>query len=156
MKLEYLADNEEAIPQLASWYFQEWGRFVEGTTLDKEEQKLQQYLNRDRMPLIVVAKEGSQVVGAAQLKFREMPQFPEKEHWLGGVYVAQEHRGRNLATLMIDKIVRHAERLGVPELYLQTEHLDGGLYARLGWRALEQVRGHDTEVLIMVRDLGKP
>ena len=95
MELKYLADKKEVIPLLAQWYFDEWGYIEKGNTLNKVTEKLYDYLNTDKIPLIVVAVEGAEVLGAAQLKYREMDIYPEKEHWLGGVYVSKKHRGQD-------------------------------------------------------------
>ena len=155
MDLEFLADNKDAIPVLAVWFFQEWGHSVDGNTLELEQEKLRGFANRDRIPLAIVAKHEGEVVGAAQLKYRERDIFPEKEHWLGAVYVAPAWRGRNVAEQIISRLVEVATELGVTKLYLQTERLDGGLYRRLDWQPVEVVTYHGVEVLVMVRALGR-
>ncbi len=80
------------------------------------------------MPFILVATEEAKILGAAQLKFREMKNiFREKEHWLGGVYVARQHRGHGIASQLAEAIATRAPSYGVNTLHLQTEQLDGGL-----------------------------
>jgi GNAT superfamily N-acetyltransferase len=149
MELKYLADKKEVIPLLAQWYFDEWGYIEKGNTLNKVTEKLYDYLNTDKIPLIVVAVEGAEVLGAAQLKYREMDIYPEKEHWLGGVYVSKMHRGNKIAEKIIGELVSVAKKLNVYTLYLQTENLNGGLYLRLGWQPLEQVNYRGIDVLVM-------
>ncbi|MFK7923352.1 MAG: GNAT family N-acetyltransferase [Bacteroidia bacterium] len=153
MDLVLLADRPQAIPILAKWYFEEWGHEVHDNSLEKEVSKLEQFLNRDKLPLSVVAMEGNQVVGAAQLKFREMSIYPEKEHWLGAVYVASTHRGKGIAAAIIQKSLSLANQHRITDLYLQTEHLDGGLYKRLGWEPIEQITYEEIEVLVMKKSL---
>ena len=63
--------------------------------------------------------------------------YPEKDHWLGGLYVSKNYRGKNIAEKIIIEVASLAEKSGVRKLYLQTEHLGGGLYARLGWKSIE-------------------
>lgn len=113
-------------------------------------------MNRDVIPLTVLAVVNEEVVAAAQLKYREMLAFPAKEHWLGGVFVASEHRGRGIAAELVNAMIGIARKLGVGTLHIQTERLDGGLYARLGWTPLEQVSRQDLEVLVMERSLERP
>ncbi len=152
LTIELLADRPEAMPLVAGWYFAEWGHLNPSATLERVRAKLLASMNRDAIPLTVLAVIDEEVVGAAQLKYREMPMFPEKEHWLGGVYVAPEHRGHAIAARLADSVVETARNLGVKTLHIQTERLDGGLYARLGWTPVEQVnRGPD--VLVMQRAL---
>ena len=154
MELQLLADNEEIIPTVATWYVEEWGHLEGVRNLPNMIEELRDYLNKDKMPLMVVALEGGEVLGVAQLKFREMDIYPEKEHWLGGVYVSRRYRGNKIARKIIAEVVSIAEKLGVDELYLQTVRLDGGLYVTLGWNPLEQVEYRGEQVLVMERKLG--
>ena len=109
MLLEFLADRPEFIPQLGSWYFQEWGHKEESRTLQTETDKLHGYLNRDSPPLILLATKEHELLGAAQLKFYEMNIYPDKEHWLGGVYVSTNHRGQGIAAQIITRLISFSE-----------------------------------------------
>ena len=149
MELVFLANNENAISIIANWYFEEWGHLEKSNSVDRYTEKLQSYLNTDKIPLIVLAVEGQEILGVAQLKYREMDIYPEKEHWLGGVYVSREHRGKKIAEKIVRKVISIALTLDVHDLYLQTEDLSGGLYARLGWRPIEQVNYRGINVLVM-------
>lgn len=155
MKFEFLADNKNALPVLANWYFEEWGYLRKGDSPDKVTARLQPYLNTNKIPLILLAFKNTELLGAAQLKFREMDIYPEKEHWLGGVYVPVNHRGKRIAENLINQNTTVASDLGVRQLYLQTQHLDGGLYGRLGWQAVEQVNYHGIDVLVMVKEMAR-
>ncbi|WP_458576361.1 GNAT family N-acetyltransferase [Aliamphritea spongicola] len=115
--------------------------------------QLNDYLNRDAVPLIVMAVDGDVLMGAAQLKYREMSIYPEKEFWLGGVYVDAPYRGRKIASALVARIEDKARQLGITRLHLQTEDLTGGLYTRSGWQATEQVDYRNTDVLVMTKEL---
>ena len=149
MELRFLADFKQGLPTLARWYFDEWGYLEGGNTFDKVIAKLYDYQNIDSIPLVILAVEEGEVLGAAQLKYREMDIYPEKEHWLGGVYVSKQHRGKGIAEKIIAKILSIAKEFNVPRLYLQTENLSGGLYRRLGWNPIEQVSYRGIDVLVM-------
>lgn len=153
MKIEFLKNNLDSIQTIANWYFDEWAYLKEGSSIESFTENLYTYLNTDRVPLMLVAVEGDKVVGAVQLKYREMTIYPDKEHWLGGVYVAKDHRRKKVAEQMILKLIEIAKSLGVKTLHLQTEHLDGGLYQQLGWQAAEQVNYRGIDVLVMAKDL---
>jgi len=153
MKLEYLADNKDLLPIVAEWYFEEWGYLSKEKTLEQDIQRLHIYLNKDKVPLMLLAIENSELLGAAQLKFREMSIYPEKEHWVGGVYVAKEHRGKGIARQILSELIAIAKSLKVETLYLQTESLDGGLYRRMGWTPIEQVNYRGIEVLVMMKNI---
>ncbi|HDS1579070.1 TPA: GNAT family N-acetyltransferase [Stenotrophomonas maltophilia] len=145
------ADAPERL-QLAQWYHAQWGRDA-GLSLEQELQRLNAPQDADGFPHLIAAFDGGQLAGAVQLKRREMQAFPQYEHWLGSVFVADHHRGRGLASGLVEQAAAQAVRMGVSELHLQTEALEGGLYARLGWKALHEADNHGYRVLVMVRGL---
>lgn len=138
--------------QLAQWYHAEWGQDA-GLTLEQELQRLNPLQDAEGFPHLIAAFDDGQVVGAVQLKRREMQAFPQYEHWLGSVFVADSHRGRGLAGALVEQAAAQAVRMGVSDLYLQTKALDGGLYARLGWKPLQEADNRSYRVLVMVRRL---
>jgi GNAT superfamily N-acetyltransferase len=155
MHFEFIADRVDAIPIVAQWDFDEWGHLDANSTLEKACMMISKMLNRDRAPLMVLAIEDKIVVGAAALKPHEMLSlYPNKEPWLGTVFVHPGYRNLGIASQLALRIVELARSFGDEQLYLQTERLDGGLYARLGWKPIELVnyRGHD--VLVMEKRLG--
>ena len=148
-----LADRTDALPLIARWYFGEWGHEQEGNSLQKTCERIRGKLNRDKAPLHVLAVEGEQVLGVGQLKLYEMDMYPDKEHWLGGVFVRPESRGKGVASGVALKVAEVARSFGVKELFLQTERLDGGLYAQAGWTSVERAISRGDEVLVMVKTL---
>jgi GNAT superfamily N-acetyltransferase len=154
IKFTFLADRLDAIPIISKWYFDEWGHLAQGDSIDGTRDRIEGYMNRDEIPFILIAANGNDLVGAAQLKYREMAEmFPDKEHWLGGVYVAVNHRGQGYGSQIVEQIVKMAPRYGVKTLHLQTEALDGGLYARLGWMPYARVTSRGLDVLVMEQQL---
>jgi len=153
MKLDFLANQEEFIPTLAGWYFKEWGHLSDANSISCVTSKLEEYLNTNKLPLIVVAFDKEELLGAAQLRYREMTIYPEREHWLGGVYVSSAHRNNGLARDIVDKVIEIAQGMNVQELYLQTEDLKGGLYRKMGWRPTETVNYRNVDVLVMRKEI---
>lgn len=154
MKLELLADNPDAVTQVATWYFHQWPSDHPNFSLARVIEKTATYTARDGAPLMVLAKCEGTVVGAAQLKIREMAIYPEYEYWLGGVYVAPAHRGQGIASALVGEVLQRARAAGVDKLYLQTEALGGGLYQKQGFVPLEEVDYKGYHVQVMVADLG--
>jgi GNAT superfamily N-acetyltransferase len=154
LEFEFLCDRRDAISTVARWYFDEWGSLAGNETIECAAEQLQDYMNRDEIPFILLASEGGNLVGAAQLKRHEMAaQFPDKEHWLGGLYVTASRRGRGYGSQIVEHVANMASRCGVRTLHLQTLALDGGLYAHLGWRPVARVRNNGLDVLVMERNL---
>jgi len=154
VEFTFLADRADAIPIISKWYFDEWGHLVPGDSIERTRDRIEGYMNRDKIPFILVATKNTQLIAAAQLRYREMAEmFPDKEHWLGGVYVSVRHRGRGYGLQIVEQIVKMAPGYGVDTLHLQTEALNGGLYTRLGWTPLAQVTSHGLDVLVMEQQL---
>lgn len=154
IEFHFLGDQKQYLPQLAQWYFDEWGELTQAASVDVVETRLYEYLNADKIPLIIVASVAGELAGAVQLKFREMTIYPDKEHWIGGVYVGKKFRSKKVATILIDRALALAQEMGVKALYLQTIRLDGGLYRKLGWKVFDKVIYRGIEVLVMVKKLG--
>ena len=145
------ADAPERM-QLARWYNAQWGGNT-GMSLEQDIQWLNREQDAEGFPHLLAAFDGDHLVGAVQLKRRELASFPQYEHWLGSVFVADTHRGQGLAGKLVEQAAAQAMRMGVCHLYLQTEALDGGLYARLGWTPLQETDNKNYRVLVMVRNL---
>jgi GNAT superfamily N-acetyltransferase len=153
-KIAYLADRPEAVPQIARWWFDEWGHLSPGSSIEDLSSRLRGLLSRERIPIQIVAIQDQEVVGAAVLKLHEMVDlYPEKRFWLGNVYVASGFRGRGIGSALVMKIIEVAKSQGVDALHLQTESLNGGLYAKLGWEKIEQVHYRGYDALVMVKRL---
>lgn len=154
MELKYLADIESAISTIAQWYYDEWGHNDPNNSLEKTCERIRGKLNRDKVPLHIVAVEDEKVLGVAQLKYREMSIYPDKEFWLGSVFVLPEARGQKIASSLCERIIEIAKSFGIKELYLQTERTNnGGLYAKLGWKPVEEVHYMGANVLVMKRSI---
>jgi len=150
----YLADRPEAIPQIAQWWFDEWGRFAPGETVEDVISQINAVLSRDKVPLQLVAVMENAVVGVAALELHEMfDLYPEKHFWLGSVVVPRELRGRGIGSALAMKITEIAREKGIQAVHLQTENLNGGLYAMLGWERIEHVHYQGRDVLVMVKHL---
>jgi len=152
MDIKFLADRPDAVPTVARWYYDEWGHEESGNSFEATCERLERKLNRETIPIPIIAcdTDGS-VIGAAQLKFREMDIFPQREIWLGGVYVAEDGRGRGVGAALVSGAIDLAEALKIPEVWLQTEALDGGLYTRFGWVLVEKLKHKGKNIAVMVR-----
>ncbi len=155
MQIQYLADRPDAIPTVARWYYEEWGHQDPTNSFELTCERLSGRLNRDRLPLPIIAVDESKVVvGTAQLRRHEMDIFPDREFWLGSVYVAPSARGQGLATTLVKKVAELAVEFQVKELWLQTKALDGGLYARLGWKIVDRLEHKGAKIAVMLRAMG--
>jgi predicted N-acetyltransferase YhbS len=154
MKFVYLADRPDFIPAVASWNYNQWGYLQAENSYQATVERLQNKLNRDKLPLPVIALDADDnIIASAQLKRYEIDTWPEREHWLGSVYVSESHRGHGIAGALCREMANIAHSLGIEVLYLQTEKLNGGLYTRLGWKQLETINHQGVDVCIMEKRL---
>jgi predicted N-acetyltransferase YhbS len=152
-EIAYLADHPELIPELAAWLHEEWGYLDPKSSVKHKEVMLRVRLNRDKIPLTLVAFLSSEPVGTASLQLRELPTYRQYLHWLGTVYVLPPYRSQGIGIQLVERAVAEAARLGVSELYLYTPDQEQ-MYASLGWTAIERTRHRNQDVVIMVRELG--
>ncbi|MGF6109930.1 GNAT superfamily N-acetyltransferase [Pseudomonas frederiksbergensis] len=155
MEIVYLCDHPELINELAELNFKEWGHFRADDTVEGRIEHLQANAGKGSVPTVMVAIEGSQLLGGAMLLTRDMAARAELTPWLAGVYVKEEHRGRGIASQLVARIVQEAATLGVPELYLYTD-TSQTLYARQGWEVLEQRVYQGLDVTVMKRGTAAP
>lgn len=153
MEFLLLADEPSASETVASWYFEQWCRDTGRYSKEQVLAKVSAATNRTAPPLLILAKLNNELVGAAELKIREMELYPDYEFWLGGVYVSPQARGFGVASALVKEALRRARAAGITQLYLQTEDLTGGLYARHGFVPLAQVESKGIDVLIMMTNL---
>jgi N-acetylglutamate synthase-like GNAT family acetyltransferase len=148
MTIEYLADHPETLDTLVQWTHGEWGNVHGGETLEQRRTRFAGSLNRDRIPLTVVALEGGELLGSASLIAHDMETRMELTPWLASVFVAEQYRRRGVGAELVRRIMAEARKLKVPLLYLYTVHSER-LYASLGWTVMERTDYLEHPVVIM-------
>jgi len=149
MELVLLADHPNVIDKVASWYFKQWGDNHPEASLASVRQTLSQFTHKSAPPILVLARDKHDFVGAAQLKLHDMAAFPEYEYWISGVYVDLAYRNTQMMSLLINAVLAKARELGITHLYLKTEKLDGGHYRALGFKSLKTLNDNGRRILIM-------
>lgn len=153
MRIEPLADHRALLPAIAKLLHQEWGELPPWASVSEVEQRLARHSNIGRAPFALVALgDGNEFLGTASVKLFELPEHPEKAHWLGEVFVSSELRGKGVGTALIRACVAECERLQLGSLYLYTPDQQA-LYARLGWEEIERAQVNGENVSIMCRTL---
>jgi GNAT superfamily N-acetyltransferase len=154
IQIDYLVNHQEWIEPLALVSYDLWTSVyaATGRTLDDA---IQSYRDRARIgsiPLAFVALVSDHVVGAVSLKPSDIDIRPDFSPWLGGLYVDPEYRRRGIGSLLIEKVIQEAEELGFSELYLWTPSAES-LYAKHGWRPIEELEYCGLGVQIMHREV---
>jgi N-acetylglutamate synthase-like GNAT family acetyltransferase len=153
VEFEYLVDHPDQIYQVVKWWRTAWDKWMDEDD-EVVAQQIRSSLGKENLPIDILAFIDGKVVGAAALKLQELVKvYPQYQYWLGSVFVDESYRGNQIATALTMRIIDMAKEHKLPHLYLQTANLSGGLYAKLGWKKVEQFRDVDEETLLMVKTL---
>ncbi|MCF7484202.1 GNAT family N-acetyltransferase [Vibrio sp. J1-1] len=150
MEISLLADHQQYVSKIANWYFDEWASKVPNVTVEMVQNDIGLKASNTGIPFNLVAHEHGELIGTLELKLRENKNYPEYEHWVGGVYVPISKRGNGVAKALLNKAKEIAVKHGVARLYLQCENHNVGLYNGQGFKALHQSTSNNLETTIMV------
>ena len=152
LRIGYLIDHPEYMPQLAQWLFQEWDVILGEKTPEARIKKLKAHMNRDHLPIAWVAHANGQLLGTAALRVHDLEGREDLTPWLGGVFVGSQFRRRGIGAALCSTVVEAAQSRGVETLYLFT--LDKQeWYSRQGWTVLAPCVWHELPGEIMAKRL---
>jgi N-acetylglutamate synthase-like GNAT family acetyltransferase len=148
-----LADRPELVPALAAGLLEEWRLVLPEHTQETREARLRAHLNRDTLPitLVAVAADGS-LAGTASLRATDLHGREALGPWLGGVWVAPQHRRLGVGADLVRAIEALATGLGYRELYLFTLDREAW-YVALGWATVEPIDWRGRAGVLMTRRL---
>lgn len=153
MKISLLADYPAEAAKIAKWYYDEWVRVTPNVTEEMVLEKvMEKSINRNTIPMALVVHINGVLVGVLELKIRENKDYPQYEHWVGGVFTHPCYRGQGIASALMTRAKELAVRMGVKTLYLQCESDTIPLYLKHGFKVLHQVQHdqhHAIETTIM-------
>lgn len=152
MKIAYLADHPECIPELAQLHHAEWSYLHPDETIEDKTRYLMNNCGRGGVPSFIIAIDDAELVGSASLIEQDMDNREELTPWLADVFVKPEYRGRGVATSLIRRIEDEARSAGIVRLFLYTPDA-AELYRRLGWIVIETCEYKGAAVVIMAREI---
>jgi N-acetylglutamate synthase-like GNAT family acetyltransferase len=148
MEIVYLADQPGYLPTVARWVFDEWGRKTSGVTLAQIKAKFRGHLQRDAVPLTLVAVEDERPIGTASIFLQDLSIRPDLSPWLAAVYVPPKQRRQGIGGQLVQAAEKAARRLEIERLYLFTPD-QVPFYTRLGWSILEETDLRSQSITIM-------
>ena len=150
MRIKYLMDCDEHLEAVADWQQTEFGYLNPSVTLEQRRQRLRESLQRESLPLTIVAiSEEGHAIGAASI----LPKTITHAHltpWLSAVVVRPEFRGKGCASALTLAALTEAAGLGFKTLHLFTPRNES-LYRRLGWETIERSNHNGLPIAIMSR-----
>jgi predicted N-acetyltransferase YhbS len=152
VRISYLIEHPEYIPQLAEWLFEQWDSVLGEQTPDARIRKLKAHMNRDKLPIAWVAHANGQLLGTAALRLYDLEGREDLTPWLGGVFVGSRFRRQGIGAALCATVEDEAQSRGMHTLYLFT--LDKqAWYSRLGWTLLGPCVWQQRPVDIMCKRL---
>ncbi len=155
MEVSFLADHPQESKKIAQWYYDEWADEGSNFSFDAiHDNVLEKSSSKNRLPLAFVLHENNQLVGVAELKFRENKHHPEYEHWVGGVLICPFNRNKGYSKILISSAKQHALNLGIKSLYLQCDAIHIDLYKKNGFEVLHESEHFGDVTTVMVCQVG--
>lgn len=152
MDIVYLDEAPGAIDVLAPPFWEEWVAYDGGVTLADVVARFTACLQRTALPLALVAREGTAVVGTVGLRWDSISSRPELGPWLAALWVDPNHRRRGIGARLVTAAERTAAELGFGELYAGTSTAVG-LFGRAGWTAIDAFEYAGEPLTLFRREL---
>jgi N-acetylglutamate synthase-like GNAT family acetyltransferase len=149
LHIDYLANYPQHIATLARWHQNQWHDISPQLSIDRRITFMSTHKNNASVPVTLIALDEEQVVGSASLIEDDMEDRPQYTPWLASVFVSPPFRAQGVATSLISGIIKQAEALNLPQIYLFTPD-QSEFYANRGWEIIEQRQYHDVTVDIMI------
>ena len=120
MHIDFLAHHPDCVPTLAYWFHQEWSDLYSDRSLKDVENLIRGRMNKDKLPLVLVALEQGKLVGTVCLKGYDMDTRHDLTPWLAGIYVAEESQGTGIGSKLVPRIEQTAGQLHIRKLSVHT------------------------------------
>src|SRR5260370_40697846 len=120
VRISYLIEHPEYIPQLAQWLFEQWDSILDEKTPEARIEKLKAHMNRDELPIAWVAHANGQLFGTAALRVHDLEGREDLTSWLGRGFVDSAFRRRGIGAALCATVEDAPRSRGIRTLYLFT------------------------------------
>lgn len=150
IKIDYLKNHPDAIPELAAIWHQVLGSiWVPDIPVERVTARFQEHLNESQLPLTLVAFYDDKPIGMCSLRDNDGIR-PDLAPWLGSLVVYPDYQREGIAIKLINAIKLKAKQLGFSHLYLFAfDPTLPNYYLKLGWNkiGMDKFKGHDVNVM---------
>lgn len=133
--IQSLADVPEWIEEVSRCQYLEWG-VEEGDTLDGVIYRTKHAMSKTDIAQTFVAICQDQFLGTVALWRNDLCARQDLYPWLACLYVKEEYRHYGIGTMLQNKVMEVAQKLGYSQIYLITNH--DNLYEKNGWIFVEE------------------
>lgn len=132
-----LRDVPALTEEAAAWFSDRWG-----IPAAEYRESMERCLRRlGPVPQWYVVLDGGRLIAGAGVIENDFHDRPDLSPNLCALFVEPDRRGRGIAGQLLSFIRRDLGAMGVPQLYLVTDHTS--FYERYGWAFLTMVTGDD-------------
>jgi len=150
MEISFLSEYPDSFTEIAQWYYDEWAGPDSSTTIENIAKNVKKKAESEyQIPLSFIARERNSLIGVVELKIRENKNYPEYEHWLGGLFVKPISRSSGVCSALVDRAKQHSVLLGLETLYLQCEEDLVPMYTRYKFQKLHNAEHREFQTTIM-------
>jgi GNAT superfamily N-acetyltransferase len=154
IEIAFLVDHSEAVSTLTQWFRGQWPEYYAARTPADIAQDFHAEANRDGLPVRLLAFADGALAGTVTLREQALQSFPEYHPGIGGLFVAERHRGRGIGAELVRAGMQLAQEQGHEAVYIATVTARG-IVEHLGWRLVQAVTHGDEQTVIYRYDLEK-
>ena len=138
LRIEYLADAPEVLPQLKAWFLREWAPYYGPDGPGDAADDLRSSCNRRALPITLIAFRGDELCATGALKAESVETHKHLGPWVAALLVAPKYRRQGIRGQLVAALEELARELGFEQLYYGADVTDR-YPDRNGWEPLERV-----------------
>lgn len=148
--IRLLEERPDASAVLAEWFMAEWPDYHRNRSLADVASRFR--LSPQGQETLIAELDG-ELVGTVAIRgtWETAPEIPPP--WIGGLFVAPEHRGRGIGMALIDAAVRAVAARGDDTVHMAIR-VDPSSFEQRGWRIVGTVFAGDDQVTVVRRSTG--
>ena len=130
-----LRDRPDMLSRAAAWFHQKWS-----VPLEAYRESMEECLaGKSPVPQWYLALEGDRIVGGMGVIENDFHDRKDLAPNVCAVYTEEDRRCQGIAGALLELVCRDMKELGIPTLYLVTDHTS--FYERYGWEFYCMVQG---------------
>lgn len=149
MKILFLKERPEYFSEVAEIIFNQWGHKTPENRLEEMKEKLEGFLNEDRIPFNVICLREQKLIACYNIMLTDPPARTDLSPWLGSLYVKPHCRNKGIGSTLVKHAINILNLWNIKTVYLCTPDKQR-MYGRLGWNPIDTVEFRGEIVTVMI------
>ena len=133
IEIKHISEAVEHIETISSWLHGEWGN---DNNYEFFHSIVRHSLDKDNLPQTFVALKNNLPVGTIGIWRCDMVSRQDLFPWISALYVASEHRGTGLGSMLQEHVLAYSKDLGYNKVYLYSDIEN--YYEKSGWKVIDR------------------